>query len=241
MAPLPRPLPQGGFTFSISPSATHLNHPVSHFLSTPLQFQGSASTSTHIRPQAIAGGALIFSKSAPDAKDRILLLQRAPHDSMPLRWEIPGGACDPEDESFLHGVAREMWEEAGLLPKRMVCQVGGQAKPQVFLTRSGKVVMKISVEVDIDEGSDAEEKMDGNVDGKWKSLPKVVMDPNEHVRFVWATEEECKAERMMVEGEGGETEELKLNFTHKEQRETILEGFEIRRRRALEGKDVEDA
>ncbi|KAK3334418.1 hypothetical protein B0H65DRAFT_437273 [Neurospora tetraspora] len=236
MAPLPGPPPQGGFTFTISPSATHLNHPITHFLSTPLK--GS------IKPQGLAGGALVFSNSAPDAVDRILLLQRAPHDSMPLRWEIPGGACDPEDESFLHGVAREMWEEAGLVPKRMVCQVGGEEKPQVFLTRSGKVVLKVSVEVEVDEGSgvgDEEGEGDGKVDGKWKGLPKVVIDPNEHVRFVWATEEECRAGVMVIEGERGEKEELKLVFTTKEQRETILEGFEGRGKRALEGKDVEEA
>ncbi|KAK3948196.1 hypothetical protein QBC32DRAFT_352255, partial [Pseudoneurospora amorphoporcata] len=176
MAPIPRPLPPGGFTFTTPPSASHLNHPTSHFLSIPLK--GS------IKPQGLAGGALVFSKSAPDGLDRILLLQRAPHDSMPLRWEIPGGAIDPQDESFLHGVAREMWEEAGLVPRRMVCQVGDATKPpHVFLTRSGKLVLKISVEVEVDEGSGtAAVGEEGN--GKWKGLPRVVIDPNEHVRFV---------------------------------------------------------
>ncbi len=50
----------------------------------------------------------------PELEARILLLQRAPTDSMPLRWEIPGGACDLEDESLLHAAARELREEAGL-------------------------------------------------------------------------------------------------------------------------------
>ncbi|KAK3386221.1 hypothetical protein B0T20DRAFT_494003 [Sordaria brevicollis] len=233
MAPLPRPPPPSGFPFLTSPSATHLSHPPSHFLSLPLK--GS------IRPQGLAGGALIFSTSSPDSIDRILLLQRAPHDSMPLRWEIPGGAIDPDDETFLHGVAREMWEEAGLMPKRMVCQVGSDEKPQVFLTRSGKVVLKVSVEVEVDEASGTKEQEDGEVEGKWKGLPKVVIDPNEHVRFVWATEEECRAGVMVIEIDGGEREELKLTFTTRDQRETILEGFEIRRRRKVEGRDVEEA
>lgn len=160
---------------------------------------------------------------------------------MPLRWEIPGGAVDPEDESFLHGVAREMWEEAGLVPKRMVCQVGDEKKPHVFLTRSGKVVLKISVEVEVDEGSGVKQEGNGEVEGKWRGLPKVVIDPNEHVRFVWATEEECRTGEVEVDGEGGEREELKLVFTTKEQKETILEGFEGRRKRVLEGKDVEES
>ncbi|CCC14433.1 unnamed protein product [Sordaria macrospora k-hell] len=217
--PFPAPPPPGGFTFTVSPSASHLAHPTSHFLSTPLK--GT------IRPQGLAGGALVFSRSASDSLDRILLLQRAPHDSMPLRWEIPGGAIDPEDESFLHGVAREMWEEAGLVPKRMVCQVGDETKPHVFLTRSGKVVLKISVEVEVDEGCGVKEEGNGGVEkleGKWKGLPKVVVDPNEHVRFVWATEEECRTGVMVIDGGGGEKEELKLVFTTKEQKGDDFEG-----------------
>lgn len=57
----------------------------------------------------ICVGAFVF-----DDADRLLVVQRAPHDSCPLRWEIPGGAVDAEDESLLHGLARELWEETGL-------------------------------------------------------------------------------------------------------------------------------
>ncbi|KAM0518088.1 hypothetical protein ACHAPE_004493 [Trichoderma viride] len=43
-----------------------------------------------------------------DAQNRVLLVQRAAHDSMPNLWEAPGGAVDAEDASVLHGCAREM-------------------------------------------------------------------------------------------------------------------------------------
>jgi 8-oxo-dGTP pyrophosphatase MutT (NUDIX family) len=33
---------------------------------------------------------------------------------MPGRQEIPGGGVDDDDESILHAVERELWEEAAL-------------------------------------------------------------------------------------------------------------------------------
>lgn len=62
----------------------------------------------------ICVGASVF-----DDAGRLLLVQRAPHDSYPLLWEVPGGAIDAEDESVLHGLARELWEETGLRARRV--------------------------------------------------------------------------------------------------------------------------
>jgi hypothetical protein len=61
----------------------------------------------------VAIGALVFDK-LESTKSRVPLLQRSAGDSMPSRWEVPGGGCDDIDESILHAVARELWEEAGL-------------------------------------------------------------------------------------------------------------------------------
>src|SRR5690606_4068370 len=55
-----------------------------------------------------------------DAQGRVLLIQRAAHDSMPNRWETPGGAADPEDATLFEAAARELWEETGLRAKRVV-------------------------------------------------------------------------------------------------------------------------
>ena len=43
---------------------------------------------------------------------------------MSNRWEVPGGAVDLEDETILHGVAREAWEESGLKVTAIGPQVG---------------------------------------------------------------------------------------------------------------------
>src|SRR5947209_1199950 len=71
----------------------------------------------------LATGALVFNTSDPSLP-RILLIQRSADDSMPNRWEIPGGGCDDEDESILYSVARELWEEAGLRAKSISRPVG---------------------------------------------------------------------------------------------------------------------
>ncbi|KAL7815627.1 NUDIX hydrolase domain-like protein [Trichoderma gracile] len=54
-----------------------------------------------------------------DEQGRVLLVQRAAHDSMPNLWETPGGAVDEGDASVLAGCAREVLEEVGLVARRM--------------------------------------------------------------------------------------------------------------------------
>ncbi|KAK8058577.1 hypothetical protein PG994_009025 [Apiospora phragmitis] len=150
--------------------------------------------------------------------DRVLLVQRAPHDSMPLRWEVPGGACDDEDETVLHAVARELWEESGLRAAHIGPQVGSEG--MVFFTRRGRRMLRVSFLADVEAGA-AEEGRDGDREGRKKKAPPVAkLDPEEHVAFLWATEDECRRHRV------GETE---IKFTHASQEQTILKGFRLRR------------
>ncbi|KAL2182035.1 uncharacterized protein P884DRAFT_274471 [Thermothelomyces heterothallicus CBS 202.75] len=153
MAPPPRPLPEGGFKFTHEPSVSALNIPAKSFIAARPLISGAAT------------GALVFSRAT--GEDRVLLIQRAAHDSMPLRWEVPGGACDEADETLLHGLARELWEETGLRLKRVVRQVGAE---QVFLTSRGLVVAKVTFEVDVEASETA-------------ALPEVTLDPYEHMRL----------------------------------------------------------
>ncbi|KAH7014453.1 NUDIX hydrolase domain-like protein, partial [Microdochium trichocladiopsis] len=107
---------------------------------------------------------------------RVLLVQRAPHDSMPLRWEVPGGGCDEEDPSILYSCARELFEETGLKAVGVGPLVRGGLGGQFFRSRSGKLVCKFQfvVAVDLDAGL------------------RVKLDPNEHFAYIWATEEEVR-------------------------------------------------
>ncbi|TGJ88458.1 hypothetical protein E0Z10_g284 [Xylaria hypoxylon] len=116
----------------------------------------------------ICVGAFVFDKAS-----RLLLVQRAPHDSFPLRWEVPGGSIDAEDETLLHGVARELLEETGLTARHVSGLVG---KGYTFLTRRPLCVCKYSFIVDVEAYN-------------------VKLDPNEHTAFLWATEDEARAKK----------------------------------------------
>lgn len=155
---------------------------------------------SHVEYDAIAGAALVF-----DNQDRLLVLQRAAHDSMPNCWETPGGACDLEDGSLLHGVAREVWEESGLTVRALGQRVGS-SDGHLFFTRSGLKVCKYSFEAEVE------------------STDVVTLDPNEHQDYLWITEDQCRAHRVEAEGRV-----VEIEFTTAAQEATILEGFRLRR------------
>ena len=153
----------------------------------------------------IATGALVFDTSHP-AVPRILLIQRAAADSMPNQWEIPGGGCDDEDESILYSVARELWEEAGLKTKSILHPVGDA---HIFSSRSGKKICKFTFLVEVGTNPD------GGFD--------VTLDPKEHQRFLWATEEDVKTKT---------SGKVELKFTTQELENTVMEAFKEIKRQA---------
>ncbi|KAM7182732.1 NUDIX hydrolase domain-like protein [Rhypophila sp. PSN 637] len=186
-------------------------------------------------PKFLATGAIVFDRPVPspngppptsDRPPRVLLIQRAPHDSMPLKWETPGGGCDDDDPSVLYACARELKEEAGLkavsvgpviaCTTKLISKTNGgpeDGQPdwgermggQFFLTRRGNLVCKFYFAVQVPE----------------EAASKVVVDPNEHAAFVWATEAEVRNKKM--DGENG----IHLDFTTREQFEVILEAFKM--------------
>ena len=199
-----------------------------------------AATTRPAAPVYIATGAIVFDRPSPRASDpagadseastppRVLLLQRAPHDSSPLTWETPGGGTDDDDPSILYACTRELREEAALaaaavgplvrLPVAGDAAAPGEGGPgpgehewgermggQFFFTRKRKLVCKFSFIVDVPEVQTA----------------GVVIDPAEHASFVWATEEEV-VERKMA-GEDG----IVLKFITEDQRVILLEAFRL--------------
>ncbi|KND91803.1 hypothetical protein TOPH_03460 [Tolypocladium ophioglossoides CBS 100239] len=187
------------FDFTFDASVADFNVPLGTYLASHPEFD------------AIATGALVTSRHGSGSHQLLLLLiQREAHDSMPSRWEIPGGACDHEDATLLHGLARELWEETGLLLRRVVARVTqgsgarglgkGAEDGAVFVTRRGLRVIKYSFLVDVEQP------------------PEIKLDPNEHQRFLWATEEECRARRVG---------DVDITFTMDQQTATIMEGFRV--------------
>ncbi|KAL1862687.1 hypothetical protein VTK73DRAFT_6690 [Phialemonium thermophilum] len=166
----------------------------------------------HSPLDGICTGAVVFDATGR----RVLLVQRASHDSMPNRWEVPGGAVDDEDANILHSAARELWEEAGLVAVRFRRLVpdsssgdeddeGGASSSAVghlFTNRDGsRTYCRFSFWVEVE------------------SCAEVRLDPNEHQAYVWASEEEIRTQRI------GERE---MPITTPVVRETILRAFRIR-------------
>lgn len=149
----------------------------------------------------MATGCLVFDRSNPN-DPRILLLQRSETDSMPGRWEIPGGACDDDDETILHGAARELLEETGLKAIRIGPQIG---QGEFFSSKSGKKICKFTfvVQVELDD------------EGR---PPAVKLDPKEHQHYVWATRQEIEAHS------SGSKE---LVFTTSDLEKAVLESFSL--------------
>ena len=170
----------------------------------------------------IAVGALVFS-----LEPRVLLIQRAKSDSLPEKWEIPSGVVsnDPaKDATIISAVAREVWEETGLLARglaRLVAApaVGGSPDSEAQLqteadgfvfgnsTRT-KVFCRYVFEVDV-----------GDVVPGGQHIR---LNPCEHQDFLWASEEEIR------DGIVGE-EKLEIDFTSEHLRRLISEGFRLRR------------
>lgn len=150
--------------------------------------------------------ALVFNDS-----ERVLLVKRAPGDSMPNMWECPGGGVDAEDPTLVDAAARELEEEAGLRAVSVLGIVveGGVTEGRPlwwpFTNRDGtKLLARCVFEMGV-EGCEG-----------------VRLDEEEHTDYVWASEEEVR------EGWCGE-KAIPMSTWH--MRGTVLDGFRLRRER----------
>lgn len=172
----------------------------------------------------LATSAIVF-HHAPreDGPPRVLLVQRAGDDTLPLRWEVPGGrADDAEDATVLHAAARELREETGLRARRLV-GCADEAGRDYGLGGPGGVWRFLTFVVEAGPAGD------GAGDGEpaaAAAAPSVVLDPREHCRFLWATEAEVRANLC------GEVE---LEFTGVELEGVLLGAFRSRGGSVVEG------
>ncbi|KPM35704.1 hypothetical protein AK830_g10855 [Neonectria ditissima] len=165
--------------------------------------------------------ALIAGAVVTNPHGLLLLLRRAPTDSWPLRWEVPGGCVDATDASLVAAAVRELWEETGLRATavraavRLVPadddglpaseeegEVDLHVKDDLCLFReTGSVWAKLTAWVDVE------------------SCDAVVVRDDEHAEWAWVTEEEARLRRF---ADGRE-----LEFVSEGVRRTVLEGFRL--------------
>lgn len=121
----------------------------------------------------VATGAFVFHDN------RLLIVKRAASETfLPNLWETPGGGVDAEDETILHGLVRELQEEAGLVATRVVCTVGNKD----ILQSGDENWIKLSFIVEVDNLT-----MD-------KGMPPIViLNPEEHSAFYWISEAELSS------------------------------------------------
>lgn len=218
----PPPPPPEVFQYTVDPSLEAFNVSPQQWL---------ATNDKHFQGIAVANVVL-------DERDRVLLVQRAAHDSMPNRWEVTGGAADEEVDdndndddtkkagqhprnTILSGAARELWEEAGLIathfthlvPQPAEAPVRGatEAPPPAYADHPGFIYTNRT-------GTVSFLRFVFHV--LVKSTDNVVLDPEEHQDYVWATEEEVRA---------GMTEDNRdIPATVPATRAYILEAFRLR-------------
>ncbi|KAK0640667.1 NUDIX hydrolase domain-like protein [Cercophora newfieldiana] len=134
---------------------------------------------------------------------RVLLIQRAASDGFPLQWECPGGSVDVSDQTILHALHRELFEETGLALTRIVDLLNGGVE---FRWGDG-ICRKLTFMVEVEERAGG-----------------VVLNPEEHVDFVWASEEDVRAEVC-----GGR----EVRFAYETLRDAILEGLRRAKERGV--------
>lgn len=162
-----------------------------------------AQTNGEDKFDGLATGIIVF-----NSENKVLIIQRASHDSLPNKWEFPGGAADDTDPTIFHAAARELHEESGLIATRfthIVPQGPGYEPGEVFHNRDKtKKFIRLTFHAEVE------------------SCDVVRLDPNEHQDYFWASEDEVREQR------SGDKD---LTFTRATVQALFIEAFRLRTKR----------
>ena len=203
----------------ISPSLSHLRVPPSRFLARNPNYHN------------LAVGACIFFPPHPSSSpqqqqdlpgststlpaSRLLLVQRASTErGFPNLWEIPGGSSEFSDPTILHSVAREVFEETGLTVWKFKGLIGEGVEFSTGINDNVKKWLKLAFEVEVTQISSHEQQHTDSAIGLKMEDVTVTLDPAEHQRYAWVTEEEVR---------GGGSGEYPI--TTEQQRQMMLQAF----------------
>jgi len=161
----------------------------------------------------IAVGAFVFFTSSTQTKElpspKLLLIRRSAHEAaFPQAYEVPGGGAEapPTDKTLLDSVARELYEETGLVAKRIRRFIdfkdfeGRRGDKWRKYNFEVEVVVDSSISIDREEGG--VEGNSGSADGDDAGLDiiskQIVLQPAEHDEYKWVTWEELKEEERQI-------------------------------------------
>jgi 8-oxo-dGTP pyrophosphatase MutT (NUDIX family) len=183
-------------TFAVAPELSHLKVTLNGFLKENGEID------------RLVVSALIF------CQERLLVIQRAKTDTFPGCWEVPGGMCHVNDETIFHGLAREVYEEAGL----QMVEVKSGRRFETPGKRFKKQWLKLSFKVAVAE---TECDSEGNLNPVDYRHVKVLLNPDEHQEFAWLKKEE-------VEQGGYDGRDMDFKFVRPLDRAVMLQAFEMR-------------
>ena len=225
---------------SVPPTPIHIHIPPSlQQYTTPL----TRYLTAHPQYTNLVVSAFIFDApaqiSTPDKErpTRLLILHRAAHErSFGNRWEVPGGSSDVTDPTILHSLAREVFEETGLILTRFIRQVGNMVEFQTGKGERRRNWAKLNFEIEVAEidgivdqaaevnddgfmgkGAGSQDEGHKSTDRSEAAAPDatVTIDPQEHQGYAWATADDIASGKYMI--------------ATPEQRDLILGAFRARR------------
>ncbi|KAF3172114.1 hypothetical protein TWF788_009557 [Orbilia oligospora] len=127
----------------------------------------------------IGVGAFVFKPSSSGEPLLLLIRRSASESAYPEMYEVPGGGAEapPIDATLLDSVARELFEETGLVATRIVKLIDTAD----FQGRRGDLWRKFNFEIEVQDSED------------------VVLQPSEHDEFKWVGKEGF--EKLIASGE----------------------------------------
>lgn len=140
-----------------------------------------------IYDRLVVSACIFAPRNSHDPEPRLLIVQRAADETaFPNKWEVPGGSCDHIDPTVAHSLGREVFEETSLRLTRF-CRKVGESNSWTDGRDSTKW-LKLTFEIEVEEVHG----LGGQYTKEGYEQVIIKLDPKEHQKYAWVTEDEIK-------------------------------------------------